>query len=718
MSENGLLSAIIADYLHAVDAGQQPNQDELLARYPDQAEQLRAFFATQAQIGRIVSQEQQDSSPVTQLGAYEVLEEIGRGGMGVVYKARHRELDRTVALKRLVGGANPSGGSERLRQEAEILARLDHPHIVPVYEVGEQDGRPFFAMKLIEGTSLADQLPQLRGNRRELIRLLVVVARAVQFAHEQGVVHRDLKPANVLLNAQGEVFVSDFGLARRLEADPGLTASGALVGTPSYMAPEQATGEKGVGPAVDVWALGVILYEALTGRLPFAGETPLETLHKIVGEDVVPPRRHDSTIDKTLERICLRCLEQAPQRRYSSAGALADDLERWLNGEPLAGPRSWRPRLRLRRLRSVLRRRLRWGMPAVAVLLAGAWVVYCNYAGSRQVARAEFALEGNRRQVNLLEVRQPEYALEGQRGQVNLAEDALRRIPVGGNWVLLGETRKRYQRLVNWTSRHRYDVPGMLDWGQMGNGIWSVDGERFFLSGGKKVAVEVRTEKTVHVSSSDPNTDRPQSIVSTQWPNILCWPERANPAIASAETLAAAAVALQGSADSWYGSRNPGHGPACALLGTDAYLLLPHGYDWFVGRSQDQRFLYFFKVSVGQPPVEPLENWPAHRPHLVQATYDRKDQRWVRLVAVGRPDTTNEGDRALPTLRVYESMKKKETGPIRQPPPPSKCVERARMHLWLGGGYISPDGRWLLVHHYGEGDAPRSTIGVWAIPGG
>jgi serine/threonine-protein kinase len=265
---------------------------------------------------------------------YEVLEVLSKGGMGVVYRARHNTLSRDVALKVLQGGGmNLAGSTNRLQQEALLLARLEHPGIVPVYAVGACEGQAFIAMKLVEGASLAARLGALRASLPRAIALLAWVARAVQHAHEQGVVYRDLKPANILLDAQGAAFVTDFGVALRLDADARLTASGAVMGTPAYMAPEQATGERSVGPAADVWALGVILYELLTGRIPFAGATPLETLHRVVRAEPPPMDKEVQGWPRVLEGVCLRCLQQGPARRYPSASDLADDLDRWLRHE-------------------------------------------------------------------------------------------------------------------------------------------------------------------------------------------------------------------------------------------------------------------------------------------------------------------------------------------------------------------------------------------------
>jgi serine/threonine-protein kinase len=274
-------------------------------------------------------------------GDYDLVGELGRGGMGVVYKAHQLSLDRIVALKMVLKGEAASPAERaRFRAEAEAVAQLDHPHIVPVYEVGERDEQAYFTMKYVEGTTLAALVANGPLPAREAARYVATIARAVDHAHRAGILHRDLKPSNVLIDGQGGVFVTDFGLAKRVADGLSLTRTGAIVGTPSYMAPEQAAGNRGaVGPAADIYSLGVILYELLTGRPPFQAASAFDTLLLVLEQEPVPPRHLNPKVDRQLEVVCLKCLEKPAELRYPSAGALADDLERFLKGDRVtAGP--------------------------------------------------------------------------------------------------------------------------------------------------------------------------------------------------------------------------------------------------------------------------------------------------------------------------------------------------------------------------------------------
>jgi serine/threonine protein kinase len=287
--------------------------------------------------------------------------------MGVVYKARDLRRKRFVAVKMILAGGH-AGPHElaRFRKEAQAIARLQHPNIVRLYESGESEGHPFFSLEFVEGGSLAGQLDGTPWPARKAARLVRTLARAVQHAHERGVIHRDLKPANVLLAADGTPKITDFGLARQVDTSGCQTPSDAVLGTPSYMAPEQAGQARHVGPAADVYALGAILYELLTGRRPFDGDATLDVIMQVVAEDPVPPRTLRPGLSVEIENICLKCLQKEPDRRYPSAQALANDLRRFVADEPVKARkgRPWDAALRWARDNPVLA-----GLMAVVVVL-------------------------------------------------------------------------------------------------------------------------------------------------------------------------------------------------------------------------------------------------------------------------------------------------------------------------------------------------------------
>ena len=269
-------------------------------------------------------------------GEYELLGELGRGGMGVVFKARDTSLNRIVAIKMILPGALPGKAElQRFHTEAEAAARLQHSNIVSVHRVGIIDGRPFYSMDYIEGPSLAQRLGNGPLPGRCAARYLALVAHAIHYAHRQGILHRDLKPGNILLDSADQPRVADFGLAKQLSTEAGQTRTGAVLGTPSYMSPEQAAGRKDLGPACDVYGLGALFYELLTGRPPFQAESPLDTLLQVIEQEPAPPRLLNPSIDRDLETICLKCLAKSPKDRYASAAEMAEDLERFLNGESI-----------------------------------------------------------------------------------------------------------------------------------------------------------------------------------------------------------------------------------------------------------------------------------------------------------------------------------------------------------------------------------------------
>jgi serine/threonine protein kinase/Flp pilus assembly protein TadD len=282
------------------------------------------------------------SAPLSEFGDYELFEELGRGGQGVVYRARQRSLNRTVALKIVgLGQWASTPQLKRFRQEAEAAARLEHPHIVPIYEIGEHDRSCYFSMKFVEGGQLDAALEKEPMAPQRVAELMAKVARTVQFAHEHGILHRDIKPGNILLDNNGQPHLTDFGLARLVERESTITNSHDVLGTPSYIAPEQASGHiKDVTAAVDVYALGAVLYHMLAGQPPFVGITHYETVRLVLQTEPKNPRLLNQEIDRDLATICLKCLEKDASKRYSSAEALAEDLERWLRNEPIKARRS------------------------------------------------------------------------------------------------------------------------------------------------------------------------------------------------------------------------------------------------------------------------------------------------------------------------------------------------------------------------------------------
>jgi eukaryotic-like serine/threonine-protein kinase len=366
---------------------------------------------------------------------YEVLGILGRGGMGVVYKARHKSLKRLVALKMLLAGdqAEPQELA-RFRSEAEAIARLNHPNIVQIYEVGEHQGRPFFSLELLEGGSLASKLMGTPQDAGTAARVVETLARAVHAVHECGIIHRDLKPGNVLLTGGADVplaeclpKIGDFGLAKALDSDAGQTGTGQVVGTPSYMAPEQAQpGPRPLGPAVDVYALGAILYDLLTGRPPFKAATFWDTVMQLLHQEPVPPRRLHGAVPRDLETVCLKCLEKEPHRRYASALDLADDLRRFLNREPVRA----RPAATWERAWKWSRRRP--AQAALAAVLCLAPVVLLGLAvwhttvvtAERDQARADAVLKGVEADVQE-RLKEGRAALD--RGDLHEAHDGLAR---------------------------------------------------------------------------------------------------------------------------------------------------------------------------------------------------------------------------------------------------------------------------------------------------
>ncbi len=383
---SGQLQSLIAKFLDAENRRETVDREALIQQHAEYKDSLYAFFANHDQMKRsketegdgvtlpprntthdeatllprphqveystlsqnagslVPSKPAEVGDKIRYFGDYELLEEIARGGMGVVYKARQINLNRIVALKMILAGQLASEEDvKRFYTEAEAAANLDHPCIVPIYEVGQHQGQHYFSMGFIDGESLAARVASGPLPPKEAAELLVHIAEAIQYAHDHDVIHRDLKPANILLDKNGQPRVTDFGLAKQMKSDSNLTGTGQILGTPSYMAPEQAGGKVNeVGPLADVYALGAILYCLMTGRPPFQAANPLDTLMQVLDKEPIPPRQLNPTLPMDLETICLKCLNKEPLQRYASAQHLVDELARFLDGRPIiARPTNW-----------------------------------------------------------------------------------------------------------------------------------------------------------------------------------------------------------------------------------------------------------------------------------------------------------------------------------------------------------------------------------------
>jgi serine/threonine-protein kinase len=367
-SHDERLAELLAGLTEQARDGQQPDIDAVVREHPELAVELRELWAVAALAddfasangaapgADVVSATQLRATPhesvqvpaaLELFGDYRLLDKIGEGGMGVVYRARQISLGRIVAVKMIQRGALASSSDvARFRAEAAAAAHLEHPHIVPVYEVGQHDGQPYFSMKYVGGTTLAKKLADGPLPPRATAALLLPVCRAIAHAHQQGIIHRDLKPSNILIDADGQPLVGDFGLAKRIDVDraaegaavaEALTRTGAILGTPSYMSPEQAAGSRGkVGPASDIYSLGAILYQCLTGRPPFQAASPVDVVLMVLEQDPVLPGILNPKADADLEMIALKCLQKPSELRYASAGDLADDLAAYLANEPIS----------------------------------------------------------------------------------------------------------------------------------------------------------------------------------------------------------------------------------------------------------------------------------------------------------------------------------------------------------------------------------------------
>jgi eukaryotic-like serine/threonine-protein kinase len=408
-----LLIDLVVQCLDAKGAARRQLSQQFAADYPQFADALQEFFQGQSELDELikplvglghvqaetVSQLSGDSVDLSRefpaLPDYENMELIARGGMGVVFKARHKGLDRIVAIK-MIRSATIATDAEvrRFREEAQRVAQLDHPQIVPVYEIGNADGRPYFTMRLMEGGSLANRLANGELPAREAAQFVSQLAHAVHYAHQRGILHRDIKPGNILFDKNQSCQIADFGLAQRIDTETSDRKSVAIIGTPMYMAPEQARRAAALTTAVDVYGLGAVLYESLTGRPPFRADNPLDTLLEVIRREPTRPRHFKPNIDQDLETICLKCLEKEPDRRYGSAEALADDLERWLKNEPIVARRT-----------SYYRRVLKWikRSPAIAALASLSVVAIAICIAALIISYSEISREAKQKSLALQE---------------------------------------------------------------------------------------------------------------------------------------------------------------------------------------------------------------------------------------------------------------------------------------------------------------------------
>ncbi len=442
------LDEVIGAFLVAFDTGENPSPQEWLARHPDLRPELAEFFADRERLDDLVeplkvaapaqiedvtvsiatthsdsfgesphamsgtaevnsanartpnddvaSVDLPKGTRVRYFGDYELQRVLGEGGMGIVYKARQLSLNRPVALKMIKAARFASADDlRRFHNEAEAVARLDHPNIVPIFEVGAFEDQHYFSMKLIGGESLDKRLKDYIIDPRRAAALMSVTGAAIHHAHQRGILHRDLKPANILIDADGSPHVTDFGLAKRVDGDSELTRSGAILGTPAYMAPEQASGKRGaVTTATDVYGLGAVLYAMLTGGAPFGGDSVIDTLQQVRERTPESPTKRNWRVPRDLDVICLKCLEKDPRRRYSSADVLAEDLKRWLAGEPIAARaagRAERTRLWIRRHPTAAALAGTAAVALIAMVAAGFFIAY-----NGELKRAKGVIEESR----------------------------------------------------------------------------------------------------------------------------------------------------------------------------------------------------------------------------------------------------------------------------------------------------------------------------------
>ena len=425
------LESVIADYLRACESGTPPNRCEILECHPELTDELRQFFGQHDRMNQMaqpirgfgddLSQALGPGQKLSYVGNYELLEEIARGGMGVIYKARQTTLGRIVAVKIIVAGRLATEEDvQRFLVEAKAVAGLQHPNIVAMHEVGQHEGWHYFSMDYVEGRDLAKILRENILSAKQAAGYVRQMAEAIHYAHQQGTLHRDLKPSNILIDEHNQVRITDFGLAMRVEGDSDLTRTDEILGTPSYMPPEQAQGKRSlIGPGSDVYSLGAILYECLTGRAPFRADSAMKTIEQVIHVEAASPRILNPGIPRDLETICLKCLQKEPQRRYETSQQLADDLGHFLRGEPITA-----------RPIGAIERTWRWSRrnPVVASLLTT--VGLCLLVGT--AVTSYFAIEAeNRAEVATFHRRRADREASLAEIRRKEAEDTLRRLRRG-----------------------------------------------------------------------------------------------------------------------------------------------------------------------------------------------------------------------------------------------------------------------------------------------
>ncbi len=579
----------------------------------------RALGDPVAELGELKPASEPGQSMVRRFGDYEILALIARGGMGIVYRARQVSLNRLVALKFIVAGEFASTDFiQRFRAEAEAAASLDHPHIVPIYEIGEHEGQHYFSMKLIDGGPLEAKLPL---PIRDAAALLAKLARAIHHAHQHGILHRDLKPANILMDAQGEPHLTDFGLARLLEFESQLTRTRAVLGTPAYVAPEQAAGGRGpLTTAVDIYGLGALFYHALTGQPPFAGGTTLETIRQVLGQEPRRPSFWKEQVDRDLETICLKCLEKQPQQRYASADALAQDLDRWQRGEPIMARPSTLPE-----------RAIKWVRrhPTGSALMATAFLALVTIAIGSTVLNFRITAANDKAEARAEQLRRHLIQLNVNSG-VKLVEEA----DLLGSLLWFSEALRLDVGPPNVEERHHYRFGSLLRQTPVLEQLW--------FHGGSVYSAEYSPDGRRVVTASYDSTARVwDAVTGLPITPPLRHQSNVTAAVFSSTGLHVATFSDDGTARVWNPATGQSVTPALRHEASGEKYPLAPGF----GFSPDEQWLVtaghsaaqVWKIATGQATGPPLKhkgtvNHAAFSPngrHILTASDDRTLALWM-----------------------------------------------------------------------------------------